>query len=64
MKLHRITRGEGYAIRRHLMVQTGRMTPGEYDRAERQADRIINEILSNFSFRHPESEVWDNRRKP
>ena len=51
-----------YFIGRLLMLRE-RLTYEQWSSFERSADVICNSILKRMPIDHPESAVWDNRRK-
>jgi hypothetical protein len=52
-----------YFIGRLLMLRE-RLTYEQWSTFDRSADVICNSILRRMPVDHPESTVWDNRRKP
>ena len=58
----RLHRTEQYFIGRMLMLRE-RLAPGPWLSFERTAEAICDGILERMPVHHPESEVWDNRRK-
>ena len=51
-----------YLIGRLLMLRE-RLTYDQWSSFDRSADVICNSILKKMPVDHPESAVWDNRRK-
>jgi len=46
-----------------LLMQRERLSYEQWSSFERSADVICNSILKQMPIDHPESSVWDNRRK-
>jgi hypothetical protein len=51
-----------YFVGRQLMLRE-RLTYEQWSSFDRSADVICNSILKRLPADHPESAVWDNRRK-
>ncbi len=51
-----------YFVGRQLMLRE-RLTYEQWSSFERSADVICNSILKRMPVDHPESFIWDNRRK-
>jgi hypothetical protein len=58
----RLNVGAAFVMRRMMMIgfKPSRREHAEYERA---AEILTNGVLRQIPLDHPESEIWDNRRK-